>query len=470
MSSTCPNCGSGSFGERRGDYRFEPPANIPGGVMLVKSATWEECENCGEQILPPELGRRLNELRYSRLGLLPPARIREIRETAGLTQEQMAQRLGVGAKTYTRWESGRSVHNKSSDNLIRLMDQAPDVLSRIEAQRAPERPQVFAKYFQTLGRHGTGTSTLAMAAHEGVVDAPTVKRIREQLRAYIGTKRPREAVESGLQAEFLELEASELAEYLLSETGQDNDEPTNPAPLLDYLKLTLVVLNLESMAPKGKHHARGMLLYDDRIVGVHENLKPQRARFTTLHEIGHFVLPHHQSRLYYLCNEQDLSFAATNTLEREANAFAAELLFKGDRFTRHANECEISAESIKTLALRYDASFEATARRFVERNARACMLAVFRPAGDASLVDVRQKNRWVFMYPVASAEFRTKFFERLKGSVPDDVAAQVARPGRDVADSVDVETTITSASGAEHDMRFEYFSNGYRVFALIQPA
>lgn len=121
----CINCGS-QMGERHENYRFDPPANIPGGVMTIADATWLECENCGQQMLPAALDRKLQDLSIQRQGLLPPTQIKAIREKLGLTQTLMAERLGVGEKSYTRWESGRSIQNKSSDNLIRLMDRAPE--------------------------------------------------------------------------------------------------------------------------------------------------------------------------------------------------------------------------------------------------------------------------------------------------------------------------------------------------------
>ena len=66
--------------ERSGSYRFEPPANIPGGLIVVPNATWLECENCGEQLLPAALDNALQEQSIKRQGLLLPAEIKAIRE------------------------------------------------------------------------------------------------------------------------------------------------------------------------------------------------------------------------------------------------------------------------------------------------------------------------------------------------------------------------------------------------------
>src|SRR5687768_9262506 len=55
-----------------------------------------------------------------------------------------------------------------------------------------------------------------------------------------------------LHADFLELETTELVEYLLRESGQANEGPTNPTALLDFLKLQFVVLDLVALLPSQK--------------------------------------------------------------------------------------------------------------------------------------------------------------------------------------------------------------------------
>ncbi|OQZ05739.1 MAG: hypothetical protein B6D36_08655 [Planctomycetes bacterium UTPLA1] len=275
----------------------------------------------------------------------------------------------------------------------------------------------------------------------------------------------------GLQADFLELEMPELAEYLLRETGQDDDAPTNPTVLLDFLNLQFAMVDLAALLPGQKKQPRGVMSYLDRIVGVDVSLKgnAHRARFTTMHEVGHYVLPNHQNDLY-IDDDHDLSFEAMIETEMEANAFAAELQFKGDRFTRRANECDVSPEGIKALALQYDASFEATARRFVERSARPCSLAVFAPAPGGGVIDTSRPGRWQHRYTITSAEFRTRYFRRLRGDVPAAVVKKLLVPGRDIADSIDDELTITGATGDEHKLHVSFFTNHHCVFGLIQPA
>ena len=164
MATKCPICGAEALTRQSGDFRFAPPENIPGGEIVIENAAWDECSSCEERILTLELEQSLEAVRYSSLGLLTPAEIKEIRKRLGLNQVDMAQLLGVGDKSYTRWETGASIQNKSNDTLIRLASQDPGLLTQLEAQRQPGRDAMIAEYLKSLGQL-KGGNPLALAAH-----------------------------------------------------------------------------------------------------------------------------------------------------------------------------------------------------------------------------------------------------------------------------------------------------------------
>jgi len=188
MSKVCPICGKQSMSIKTGEYHFEPPENIPGGEMVMKDTSWEECVECGEKILSADLEAKLEKERYKRLGLLLPEEIKEIRKRAGLSQTEIAKVLGVGEKTYTRWESGCSLQNKSSDNLIRLMDMNAEIFAQLEAERSPERKAQVAEYIHAL-QDLKGKNDLAVAAHGGELGTTTVKALRDKLLKVIDLKK-----------------------------------------------------------------------------------------------------------------------------------------------------------------------------------------------------------------------------------------------------------------------------------------
>ena len=271
-----------------------------------------------------------------------------------------------------------------------------------------------------------------------------------------------------LKAGHPDFSPTELADFLLRETGQTEQQATNPGDLLSYLKLAPMVLDLESALPGKINKPRGVLAFHERIVAVHSGLYPQRATFTALHEIAHYVLPQHRTD-FYLCDDEAISFLARNRLEREASEFAAELLFQGDRFTLESSSMPLTALSIKQLSGEYRASFEATARRMVFKSFRDCMLVVFEPKPGVGIIDPNRERDWMVKYVVPSVSFANKFFRDLEGEVPRDVVTAVTQPGRDLADSVVREPTVTSPQGKRIPFIAEFFCNHYNIFALLLP-
>jgi putative zinc finger/helix-turn-helix YgiT family protein len=185
VADTCPLCGEATLLEMRGDFRFSPPENIPGGPMVIPGARWRHCESCGESILPDELTRALDRERCRRLGLLTPDQIREVREKTGLSAVDMSHLLGIGEKTYTRWENGRSLQTKASDTLIRLIDRNVEMFTLVDAERSPDREALVSRYFDNLGRL-EGGNPLAMAAHGSDMSTEAWEAIRRCLAAIRG--------------------------------------------------------------------------------------------------------------------------------------------------------------------------------------------------------------------------------------------------------------------------------------------
>jgi putative zinc finger/helix-turn-helix YgiT family protein len=188
MATKCPICGAEALEPRHGEFRLDPPASIPGGVIIVPDADWLECSACGEQILGSGLNEAIELVTYDRLGLLRPKEIEAIRLRMGLTQVQMAELLGVGEKTYTRWEAGKSYHNTSSDNLIRLAAQSPELFARLSAQRDPERRNRIAEYVRS-SESIKGGNPMAMAAHGDELEAGVGEVLRKRLREIIDARK-----------------------------------------------------------------------------------------------------------------------------------------------------------------------------------------------------------------------------------------------------------------------------------------
>jgi putative zinc finger/helix-turn-helix YgiT family protein len=107
------------------------------------------CEVCGEeeysfeqmQAVEREAGRVYRE----RQGFLQAEEIRALRERWGLTQAQLEDALGLGRKTVARWEAGRVLQQRSLDNLLRVIDRFPQVLTFLASKQSVEVPTVAAE-------------------------------------------------------------------------------------------------------------------------------------------------------------------------------------------------------------------------------------------------------------------------------------------------------------------------------------
>jgi len=181
-AKNCPLCGKVKLLEIKGAYKLDPPPQIPGGTIVIPDASWQHCEACGEDILSLELEAAIEQERYRRLGLLCPRDIRRIREKTGLSGVDISNLLGVGDKTFTRWENGHSIQTKASDTLIRLIDANADVFALLDAEREPSRATLISGYFTDL-ENLKGSNRVAMAAHGADMSTEAWEATRKCIRA-----------------------------------------------------------------------------------------------------------------------------------------------------------------------------------------------------------------------------------------------------------------------------------------------
>lgn len=78
------------------------------------------CTACGEMVLDDEANVRISDTFRRQLGLLMPAQILQNRQRLGLTQNQLADSLGVAAPALAHWETGAQIQPRSVDRLLRL--------------------------------------------------------------------------------------------------------------------------------------------------------------------------------------------------------------------------------------------------------------------------------------------------------------------------------------------------------------
>lgn len=121
---------------------------------------------------------------------------------------------------------------------------------------------------------------------------------------------------------------------------------------------------------------RGLILgalSKEKTLYVDESQERPRGRFTQAHELGHEAMPWHHDA-YFVDGDTTLAHDARDLMEREANLFAAELVFGIDRFTDEADGFAPSLGVALQLATKFGTSNQAALRRYAAQSHRPIAL------------------------------------------------------------------------------------------------
>ncbi len=127
---SCPICGSGKLIKGVIDEKF----NYKEQALVVPDYVVYECSVCEESLVDKKSVKTSQKLLkdfYREVdGLLGSSNIKRIRKKLGCTQEEMAKKLGVGLKTFARYETDQVIQSRAMDNLLRILDNQPRSLQR----------------------------------------------------------------------------------------------------------------------------------------------------------------------------------------------------------------------------------------------------------------------------------------------------------------------------------------------------
>lgn len=127
----CPICEKGSLKKEVVSESFE----YKGKTIVIPNYIKYRCDACGEAIVDnntmQKSGKVLKEFKRQVDGLLTAEQIKAIRLKLGLTQEELAEIVGGGAKSLARYESGKVCQSRGMDNLLRILDAYPHTLNLI---------------------------------------------------------------------------------------------------------------------------------------------------------------------------------------------------------------------------------------------------------------------------------------------------------------------------------------------------
>jgi len=272
------------------------------------------------------------------------------------------------------------------------------------------------------------------------------------------------------------------ADKLLREASAIGRYPTPIDDLLAAAKLTVVddeLLNesvLQHFMKKAKaglatiksalSKVLGLFEANDRLVVIDREAPKPRIPFIKLHEAGHGTLPH-QSKVYQLIHdcEKTLDHEIADLFEREANVFASEVLFQGERFSAEAHGLTFGIKAPIALARKFGASNYATFRRYVITNPNACCVVVLEPAERDMKGNLISPVRRVVM----SKSFQTFYDGRILAQTVTDshpLSGVIPTPGKRM--SFDREVTLIDRNNDARICKAEAFDTKHQVLVLLR--
>ena len=127
----CPICGEGKLTLNSRSENF----NYRGHHRSVSDFEVFSCSNCDEEIVPESSMKKsekiLRDFHREIDGLLTSSEIKKIRTSYGFSQNDFSRLLGLGAKTFSRYENCTVTQNRTTDHLLRIIDVMPEALDVI---------------------------------------------------------------------------------------------------------------------------------------------------------------------------------------------------------------------------------------------------------------------------------------------------------------------------------------------------
>ena len=163
------------------------------------------------------------------------------------------------------------------------------------------------------------------------------------------------------------------------------EPPVKTGPILDYFDIQLLrtdddeMTELENRIGEKMHVPAFLITLNGlaRIV-VKGSDSEERQRLSVFHEMGHYDLPWHDE-MNFACDCAVNGHSNLKALEKEAFEYAGLMMFPQNWFTDDLMSMPTGLDSIQILAARHDASFEATAIRYVQAHPGLCAIVYVRP-------------------------------------------------------------------------------------------
>jgi DNA-binding transcriptional regulator YiaG len=85
------------------------------------------CAACGEQVFTEDVDRQVSAALRSHLSLLTPEQIRTAIDRVGMSESEVAERLGIAEEALSGWLNEMTIQSRAMDNLLRTFFAFPTV-------------------------------------------------------------------------------------------------------------------------------------------------------------------------------------------------------------------------------------------------------------------------------------------------------------------------------------------------------
>jgi putative zinc finger/helix-turn-helix YgiT family protein len=133
----CPTCRNATIRRVTRDYKVKFP---DGQTSTVANLSFEECPECKDEFFSSEAMDRISDKVSAELDSLSLSDLKRIREKLQPNMTLLAESLGLGSKTWMRWENGEQNMSRSMGYFVRAMEQFPEVYEWV-ANRGWRRSQ-----------------------------------------------------------------------------------------------------------------------------------------------------------------------------------------------------------------------------------------------------------------------------------------------------------------------------------------
>ncbi|HVS38829.1 MAG TPA: type II TA system antitoxin MqsA family protein [Gemmataceae bacterium] len=146
----CFTCGALEVFPKTTDYTTTRKHDGRSYTIRIADLEIPTCRKCGAQTFGVGDDARIIAALRAQVGLLPPEQIQKQRGRLQLSQQELAEQIGVAKETICRWETGGMIQSRAMDNLLRLYFESEEVRRLLGQRFEPDTPPPVNRVFKHI--------------------------------------------------------------------------------------------------------------------------------------------------------------------------------------------------------------------------------------------------------------------------------------------------------------------------------